>query len=85
MSRDLRKPQYIDFRSPLFVGLFGKMTLNLKRYAVLLEERYPAAAQLPRYEDRAYATELILQLNFPDPHGTPLIHTQLEEHADVVR
>ena len=55
-SRDLYKPQYIDFRNPLLVGLFGKMTTNLKTFSVVLEERYPTAESLPHHQDRAFAS-----------------------------
>ncbi len=69
MSRDYRKPQYIDFSSPLLVNLFGRMTTNLKQFSVMLEERYPEASALPKVGDDTFATETILQLNFTDDHA----------------
>ena len=78
-SRDFFKPQYIDFNNPLLVGLFGKMTVNLNRFLVTLEERYPDADALPRYLGRAYASEMIVQLNFPDEKAfTPAIEPSQE-------
>lgn len=65
MSRDLYKPQYIDFNNPLLVGLFGKMTVNLKNYTVTLEERYPLSDGLPEFDGKRYSTEQIFQINFP--------------------
>ncbi len=83
VSRDLHKPQYIDFSSPLLVGLFGKMTVNLDHFMVTLEERLPASEQLPRHHDSPYATELIWQLNFPEgPAGaSSQPHRQEEPYA----
>lgn len=65
-SRDYYKPQYISFSSPLLVNLFGKLTVNLENFTVTLEERYPAAEQLPVYEDKKFAAELIFQINFSE-------------------
>jgi len=65
MSRDLYKPQYIDFNNPLLIGLFGKMTVNLKNYTVALEERYPLSDGLPEFNGERYSTEQIFQINFP--------------------
>jgi hypothetical protein len=73
-SRDLFKPQFIDFGNPLLVGLLGKMAVNLKNYSVTIEERLPARETLPVHAGERYATELVVQLNFaagtlatPDP------------------
>ena len=79
VSLDFFKPQYIDFRNPLLVRLFGKIVANLDRYVATLEECLPAASELPRYQDKAYVTELILQLNFPDEHAPAAQFAQLEE------
>ncbi len=62
---DLHKPQYVDFANPLLVDLFSRATENLDRYAVRLYERLPAHDQLPRHGGRRYATELVLQVDFP--------------------
>jgi len=74
-SRDLHKPQFIDFGNPLLVGLLGKMGANLKAWQALVEERLPARDGLPRHEGEAYASEVVVQLYFPS--GT----TQDEAHA----
>jgi len=68
-SRDFVKPQFIDFTSPLLVSLFGRMPAGLRRYTAVIEECLPAEDALLRAGDDAYATELILQLDFP-AHGT---------------
>ena len=65
VSRDFYKPQYIDFNSPIFVSLFSKMTVNLKNFNVVIEERYPSKDQLPKFDNESYATEQIFQINFP--------------------
>ena len=65
-SRDYYKPQYISFNSPLLVNLFGKLTVNLENFTMTLEERYPAGEELPGYENKKFATELIFQINFSE-------------------
>ncbi|HEX5872572.1 MAG TPA: hypothetical protein VFY65_19215, partial [Longimicrobium sp.] len=64
-SRDFFKPQFIDFANPLLVGLWGKVAQGLKNFSATIEERYPDRAQLPRYGDASFATELVVQLYFP--------------------
>jgi hypothetical protein len=70
-SKDYRKPQYIDFRNPLLVSLFGKMTTGLDRFIMTLEERYPPADQLPEVNGRRYTNEMILQFNHPESASSP--------------
>jgi len=53
----------------LLVSLFGRMPAGLRRYTAVIEECLPAEDALLRAGDDAYATELILQLDFP-AHGT---------------
>lgn len=65
IRQHLHKPQYVDFRNPLLVDLFGRTTENLPEYRVELEECLPGRSH--RAESRAgeaYATELVLQLDF---------------------
>jgi hypothetical protein len=65
-SRDYCKPQFIDFSSPLLVALFGRLPVGLKEYTMAIEESYPAADKLPGANDERFATELVLQFDFPD-------------------
>lgn len=62
---DLRKPQYMDFGSPLLVELLGRMASGLGSFVAVLEEQLPTMDALPRIEGRPYVTELILQLYYP--------------------
>ncbi|HYW05659.1 MAG TPA: hypothetical protein VE913_01815, partial [Longimicrobium sp.] len=64
-SRDLLKPQFIDFANPLLVGLLGKMAANLKQFTAVFEECLPDQAGLARHGENRFATELVVQLNFP--------------------
>jgi hypothetical protein len=64
-SRDLLKPQFIDFANPLLVGLLGKMAANLKQFTAVFEECLPEGAGLARHGENSFATELVVQLNFP--------------------
>jgi len=62
-SRDWRKPQFIDFSSPILVDLFGRLPGGLLAFSVLIDERLPDGAGLPQGNDGRYSFELILQLN----------------------
>ncbi len=64
MRRHHYKPQYIDFRNPLLVELFGKVAENLHNFRVSLEERLPDRGHLPTHGEDRYATEFIVQVNF---------------------
>jgi hypothetical protein len=85
-SRDLHKPQFIDFANPLLVGLLGKMGANLKRYNVDIEERLPSRAALPVHEGHAYATEVVVQLYYPAGTAQPAAGAgaREEDHAAAV-
>ncbi|HEV7590231.1 MAG TPA: hypothetical protein VGO40_19080, partial [Longimicrobium sp.] len=84
-SRDLHKPQFIDFGNPLLVGLMGKMGANLKGWQAIVEERLPAREGLPRHEGKAYATELVVQLYYPAGTASPVpAATGEEDHAAAV-
>jgi hypothetical protein len=82
-SRDLHKPQFIDFANPLLVGLLGKMGANLKRYTVDVEERLPSREALPVHDGRAYAAEVVVQLYYPGGTASAAADAQAaeEEHA----
>lgn len=58
------KPQYIDFSSPLFVRLFGRIAAGLDGFVVVIEERYPGGDDLPSYGGKRYAAEVVLQIDF---------------------
>jgi hypothetical protein len=62
-SQDFRKPQFIDFESPLLVKLFPKLPADLEKFTVVLEERYPTADDLPHTAMGRHACELVLQLS----------------------
>jgi len=62
----LAKAQYIDFRNPLLVDLFSRMTENLETFQVILEERLPGRDQLISSGEDRFVTEMILQVDFPE-------------------
>jgi hypothetical protein len=70
-SRDFAKPQFIDFGNPQLVALFGRMTGALERFDVTIEECFPMTDALLRAGDDAFATELILQVDYPQNGGGP--------------
>jgi hypothetical protein len=81
-SRDFHKPQFMDFANPLLVGLFGKMGSGLKNYRVVAEERLPGPGELTRHEGAGYATEMIVQVDFPgEAAGSPGGAARVEEDA----
>ena len=83
-SRDLHKPQFIDFGNPLLVGLFGKMGANLKTFTVTVEERLPGREALPRHGNDTYASEVVVQLYFAGGTAGPANHALTEDHAAAV-
>ncbi|HEX6748769.1 MAG TPA: lantibiotic dehydratase [Longimicrobium sp.] len=69
-SLNHRKPQYVDFASPLLVGLFGHFAPDDgDAYSVLLAERLPGGDELPEFEGRRYAAEQIIQVNLSHAPG----------------
>lgn len=70
-SRDWRKPQYIDFRSPMLVNLFGRLVLPRGEYRVHLEERFPEESDLPECDGERYAAEYVFQISSPTISVSP--------------
>jgi hypothetical protein len=66
---DLRKPQYMDFRSPLLVGLLRRYARLGETFALVFEECLPIPEDLHAGSDgRRWVTEVILQADLaPDP------------------
>ncbi|HYQ84437.1 MAG TPA: lantibiotic dehydratase, partial [Rubrobacter sp.] len=67
----LSKPQYVDFRNPLLVDLFSRMTENLETFQVILEERLPGRDHLISSGEERFVTEMILQVDFPERGQKP--------------
>jgi hypothetical protein len=67
----LGKPQYVDFRNPLLVDLFSRMTENLETFEVILEERLPGRDHLISSGEERFVTEMILQVDFPERRPEP--------------
>jgi len=66
----LAKAQYIDFRNPLLVDLFSRMTENLETFQVILEERLPGRDHLIAWGEERFVTEMLLQMDFPEREAT---------------
>jgi hypothetical protein len=60
------------------------MGANLARFTVVVEERLPDADGLPRRGDERYASELVLQLDFPEAAEAASAGTRREEAAHGV-
>lgn len=61
--QNLAKPQFVDFGSPAFVELLGSLVNEELESVLVIEERYPALADLPVWSGRPHAVELTLQVN----------------------
>lgn len=83
-SRDLHKPQFMDFGNPLLVGLLGKMAANLRHFQVVVEERLPDRDGLAPGEGGSYVSELVVQLDFPAAATAAETPAREEAHAAVV-
>lgn len=57
-----RKPQFIDFESPLMVNLFGSMAKVPIDGDLVLIERYPSPESLPTVNGERHVTEQVIQL-----------------------
>lgn len=64
-SRDFYKPQFIDFGNPLLVALLGRVGTGLKLFSAVFDEPLPDTGGLARHDGETFATELVVQLNFP--------------------
>ena len=69
--RDWRKPQFIDFGSPLLVKLFGQIPAALERFNITVEEQLPSPDGLPDAGAERFVTEMIVQADFPARSGEP--------------
>ncbi len=61
----LHKPQYVDFRNPLLVDLFGRATENVESFQAYLYERLPDRRHLAQHGEDRYVTEMVIQVDFP--------------------
>jgi hypothetical protein len=77
----LTKPQYVDFRNPLPVDLFSRMTESLETFQVILKERLPGRDQLIPWGKERFVTEMILQVSFPEREATSSEVTSSPEEA----
>jgi hypothetical protein len=68
-SRDFYKPQFMDFGNPLLVAMLGRLSGGLKHYNIIVEERLPGPGALATADGEAYATEMIIQVDYPNPSG----------------
>ncbi len=62
---DARKPQFVDFASPLLVELFAALPPEGDDWVLMLEERLPGPGDLAATEAGPVVTELVVELDFP--------------------
>lgn len=63
VSKDAQKPQFIDFRNPLFVELFGHLPGGLASFTASIEEVLPDEEQSLSHGGRRYCAEYVLQID----------------------
>lgn len=63
VDHDRRKPQYVDFRSPMLVELFGAIPKGLRNYSVIVEEALPSRSQTVLCGQGEHVTELVLEVD----------------------
>jgi hypothetical protein len=63
--RDNRKPQFIDFASPLMVDLFGHLGGQATSVTIVIEECLPEFGDGFAHGDDCYAAECVFQVQFP--------------------
>lgn len=76
-GRDDYKPQYIDFNSPLFVNLFGKLIAKCER-TLSIVEMLPEPSQLMSVGDAPHVTEYMVYWASP-PAAPPPPSSALDE------
>ncbi len=62
----LYKPQYIDFFNPILADLFSRLGEGLPAFIAVFEECLPAKGHRVPADGKEYATELVLQLDYPE-------------------
>jgi hypothetical protein len=60
--RDNRKPQFIDFESPLLLSLFERLGAGLPSFRLIIEESLPDREHAFAHSNGDYATECLIQL-----------------------
>ena len=68
---DDRKPQFIDFRSPLLVRLLARIAEQAAG-TVVFEEVLPDDEQLPRVDDQRFVYEALIQLELASASRQPV-------------
>jgi hypothetical protein len=66
VRQHLYKPQFLDFGNPLLVDLFSRLGDSLENFALSFEERLPRREHLVKAGQQAWATELVLQVDFSE-------------------
>lgn len=63
VSSDAIKPQFVNFSSPMLVGLFERIGGGLATYTLEIEERYPVDSDLLQSHAGAHTYELCIQFD----------------------
>lgn len=62
--RNRAKPQYVDFTSPMLLGVFEHAIGEVAECTVQFEERYPRRDQLPVWGGERHTAELLVQMDW---------------------
>jgi hypothetical protein len=64
-QKNLAKPQYINFGSPILLGLFTHTLKELPSFVAVFEERYPSGDQITYWNDERHVFELLVEFDVP--------------------
>jgi hypothetical protein len=64
-QRNLAKPQYINFGSPILLGLLTHTLKELPSFVAVFEERYPSGDQITDWNDERHVVELLVEFDVP--------------------
>jgi hypothetical protein len=62
-ARNMAKPQYIDFTSPMLLSVLEHALSEVPEYIAVFEERYPLTEGLPSWNGQHHAAELVLEFD----------------------
>lgn len=64
-ERNLAKPQYINFGSPILLGVLTHTLKELPSFIAIFEERYPDGDQITYWNDERHVFELLVEFDVP--------------------
>ncbi|MCA2982123.1 lantibiotic dehydratase [Gemmatimonas sp.] len=82
--KNLAKPQYINFGSPILLGVLTHALKELPSFVAVFEERYPSSDQITYWNDEQHVFELLVEFDVPREilcNGRPLTEAMDSMHV----